>query len=618
MIALLWLIPTLPLGAFVILAVTRGALPEKTTGYVGAGAVGLSAVAATLVAIDFISSPPAGYAYTQTLWTWMAVSGFTPDVSFYLDTLSLTMILVITWVGFFIHLYSTEFMAGEEGYNRFFAYMNLFVAFMLTLVLADNLLLLFLGWEGVGLCSYLLIGHWYRDSANGLAARKAFIVTRIGDTAMTIGLLLLFIQLGTLDIQVLMQRAVEQWPVGSGTATVAAVLLLGGALGKSAQLPLQTWLPDAMAGPTPVSALIHAATMVTAGVYLIARTHGLFELAPAVLVLIATLGAATLFLSACTALTQTDIKRILAYSTMSQIGYMFMALGVGAWTAAIFHLMTHAFFKALLFLAAGSVTMSLHHEHDIFKMGGIYNKLPMEFVSFLIGAAALAALPLVTSGFYSKELILVQAWNSDFLGPLFWVIGVTTAFITAVYIFRLVFIAFFGEQKTEISSIPGSAVRIPLLVLSVLSVIGGFIALPTFLHTALPSSNATHVQDALVLELAAAAVALGGIYLAYVLFLRKRKISRALTEDHVVQASRRLAHSGWGFDFVYGKALGQPFLWLACVNRDDFVDAIYSGTAALTRVSHQLLSLTQTGMVRLYAGSFAVGAIIGLSIVVFR
>jgi NADH-quinone oxidoreductase subunit L len=618
MIALLWLIPTLPLGAFVILTVTRGALPEKTTGYVGAGAVGLSAVAATLVAIDFISSPPAGYAYTQTLWTWMAVSGFTPDVSFYLDTLSLTMILVITWVGFFIHLYSTEFMACEEGYNRFFAYMNLFVAFMLTLVLADNLLLLFLGWEGVGLCSYLLIGHWYRDSANGLAARKAFIVTRIGDTAMTIGLLLLFIQLGTLDIQVLMQRAVEQWPVGSGTATVAAVLLLGGALGKSAQLPLQTWLPDAMAGPTPVSALIHAATMVTAGVYLIARTHGLFELAPAVLVLIATLGAATLFLSACTALTQTDIKRILAYSTMSQIGYMFMALGVGAWTAAIFHLMTHAFFKALLFLAAGSVTMSLHHEHDIFKMGGIYNKLPMEFVSFLIGAAALAALPLVTSGFYSKELILVQAWNSDFLGPLFWVIGVTTAFITAVYIFRLVFIAFFGEQKTEISSIPGSAVRIPLLVLSVLSVIGGFIALPTFLHTALPSSNATHVQDALVLELAAAAVALGGIYLAYVLFLRKRKISRALTEDHVVQASRRLAHSGWGFDFVYGKALGQPFLWLACVNRDDFVDAIYSGTAALTRVSHQLLSLTQTGMVRLYAGSFAVGAIIGLSIVVFR
>jgi NADH-quinone oxidoreductase subunit L len=618
MIALLWLIPALPLGAFVILAVTRGALPEKTAGYVGAGAVGLSAVAATLVAIDFISSPPAGYAYTQTLWTWMAVSGFTPDVSFYLDTLSLTMILVITWVGFFIHLYSTEFMAGEEGYNRFFAYMNLFVAFMLTLVLADNLLLLFLGWEGVGLCSYLLIGHWYRDSANGLAARKAFIVTRIGDTAMTIGLLLLFIQLGTLDIQVLMQRAVEQWPVGSGTATVAAVLLLGGALGKSAQLPLQTWLPDAMAGPTPVSALIHAATMVTAGVYLIARTHGLFELAPAVLVLIATLGAATLFLSACTALTQTDIKRILAYSTMSQIGYMFMALGVGAWTAAIFHLMTHAFFKALLFLAAGSVTMSLHHEHDIFKMGGIYNKLPMEFVSFLIGAAALAALPLVTSGFYSKELILVQAWNSDFLGPLFWVIGVTTAFITAVYIFRLVFIAFFGEQKTEISSIPGSAVRIPLLVLSVLSVIGGFIALPTFLHTALPSSNATHVQDALVLELAAAAVALGGIYLAYVLFLRKRKISRALTEDHVVQASRRLAHSGWGFDFVYGKALGQPFLWLACVNRDDFVDAIYSGTAALTRVSHQLLSLTQTGMVRLYAGSFAVGAIIGLSIVVFR
>jgi NADH-quinone oxidoreductase subunit L len=616
-IELLWLVPALPLAGFALLAITRGDLSDKAVGYVGAGSVGLSALVAGLIVIDFIISPPGGHAYTQKLWIWMEVSGFTPGISFYLDALSLTMMLVITFVGFFIHLYSTEFMAGEEGYSRFFAYMNLFVAFMLILVLADNLLLLFLGWEGVGLCSYLLIGYWYRDSANGRAARKAFIVTRVGDAAMTVGLLLLFTQLGTLDIQEMMQRAAEQWSVGSAIAVAAAVLLLGGAVGKSAQLPLQTWLPDAMAGPTPVSALIHAATMVTAGVYLIARMHVLYELAPSVLVLVAILGAATLFLSACTALTQTDIKRILAFSTMSQIGYMFMALGVGAWAAGIFHFMTHAFFKALLFLSAGSVTMSLHHEPDIFKMGGIYNKLPMAFWSFLIGACALAALPLVTSGFYSKELILIQAWNSEPAGPLFWLVGLAAAFITAVYIFRLVFIAFFGEQKTQISVIPGNRIRIPLIVLSVLSVIGGFIALPEFLRWALPHTEAAHGEGAVVLELVAAAVALAGIYLAYVLFLRKPTVGSELARDHAVQATRRFAHSGWGFDFLYGKALVQPFLWLARVNRNDVIDAIYTATAAVTRLSHRLLSLTQTGMVRLYAGALTAGVIVGLGLVVF-
>jgi NADH-quinone oxidoreductase subunit L len=618
MIDLLWLVPALPLAGFAILSLTRGELSHKAVAWVGAGSVGLSALIAVLIAIDFISAPPANHVYTQTLWTWMRVSDFTPAIAFYLDALSLTMVLVITGVGFFIHLYSTEFMAGEEGYSRFFAYMNLFVAFMLILVLADNLLLLLLGWEGVGLCSYLLIGYWYQDSNNGRAARKAFIVTRIGDAAMMIGLLLLFTHLGTLNIQELMQRVAEQLPAGSGLAIAAAVLLLGGAIGKSAQLPLQTWLPDAMAGPTPVSALIHAATMVTAGVYLIARLHVLYQLAPSIQLLVAVLGALTLFLSACTALTQTDIKRILAYSTMSQIGYMFMALGVGAWTAAIFHFMTHAFFKALLFLSAGSVTMSLHHEHDIFKMGGIYNKLPMAFWSFLIGAASLAALPLITSGYYSKELILDQAWNSKPIGPLFWLIGLVTAFITAVYIFRLVFIAFFGEQKTDIELIPGNSVRIPLIVLSVLSVIGGFIALPEFLYTALPQTEAAHEGGVtLVLRLIAAVVALLGIYLAYAVFLRKWEVASRLRHDHTVQAIERLAYSGWGFDYVYDKAAVQPFLWLARVNRGDVVDVIYSATAAVTRLAHQVLSLTQTGGVRLYAGGLAAGAIIGLGLVAF-
>ena len=295
--------------------------------------------------------------------------------------------------------------------------MNLFVGSMLVLVLADNLLLLYLGWEGVGLCSYLLIGFWYKDASNGLAARKAFIVTRVGDTAMLIGLFILFHTLGTLQIQDLMHRASAHWAVGSPYAIAAAALLLGGAVGKSAQLPLQTWLPDAMAGPTPTSALIHAATMVTAGVYLIARTHVLYTLAPQVQFAVAVVGAATLLLAGFSALTQPDIKRVLAYSTISQIGYMFLALGVGAWAAALFHLMVHAFFKALLFLAAGIVIDALHHEHNIFRMGGLRKELPIAFWTFLIGGCSLAGLPLVTAGFVSKDLILWSAWTSPARRP---------------------------------------------------------------------------------------------------------------------------------------------------------------------------------------------------------
>src|SRR5919201_2852480 len=355
MLGLLWLIPLLPLVGFLVVATAGSRLSQPQVSWVGVGSVGLAALLAVLVAWSFLAAPPPGAAYAQTLWTWMAVAGFRPTVGLYLDALSLVMVLVVTGVGFLIHLYAAEFMQPEEGYSRFFAYMNLFVGSMLTLVLADNLLLLYLGWEGVGLCSYLLIGFWYLDAANGQAARKAFLVTRLGDTAMAIGLFVLLSTLGTLDIQALMQRAAQTWPVGAGVATAVAALLLGGAVGKSAQLPLHTWLPDAMAGPTPVSAPIHAATMVTAGVYLIARLHVLFTLAPGVQVAVAVIGALTLLLAGCSALVQRDIKRVLAYSTISQIGYMFLALGVGAWSAAILHLMTHAFFKSLLFLAAGVV-----------------------------------------------------------------------------------------------------------------------------------------------------------------------------------------------------------------------------------------------------------------------
>ncbi|MGL4891365.1 MAG: NADH-quinone oxidoreductase subunit L, partial [Aeromonas veronii] len=350
--SLLYLTFLFPLLGWLVLAFSLGRFGERTSALIGVGSIGLSALTTLWVGIDFLDNPPEGGVYVQHLWQWMAVGNFTPSFSLALDGLSLTMLGVVTGVGFFIHLFASWYMRGEEGYSRFFTYTNLFIASMLFLVLADDLLFVYLGWEGVGLCSYLLIGFYYKDRNNGAAALKAFIVTRVGDVFLAIGLFILSRELGTLNIHELLVRAPTLFSEGSPALSLACLMLLGGAVGKSAQLPLQTWLADAMAGPTPVSALIHAATMVTAGVYLIARTHGLFLLAPEILHLVGLVGAITLVLAGFAALVQTDIKRILAYSTMSQIGYMFLALGVGAWEGAIFHLMTHAFFKALLFLSA--------------------------------------------------------------------------------------------------------------------------------------------------------------------------------------------------------------------------------------------------------------------------
>ncbi len=420
---------------------------------------------------QFNVAPPEGGHYTLVLWQWMAVEGFKPNFALYIDGLSITMLGVVVGVGFLIHLFASWYMRGEAGYSRFFAYTNLFIASMLFLVLGDNLLFLYFGWEGVGLCSYLLIGFYYSNRNNGNAALKAFIVTRIGDVFMAIGLFILFAQLGTLNIQELLVLAPQKFQAGDFWMVLATLMLLGGAVGKSAQLPLQTWLADAMAGPTPVSALIHAATMVTAGVYLIARTHGLFTLAPEILHLVGIVGGVTLVLAGFAALVQTDIKRILAYSTMSQIGYMFLALGVGAWDGAIFHLMTHAFFKALLFLASGAVIVACHHEQNIFKMGGLWKKLPLAYASFIVGGAALAALPLVTAGFYSKDEILWEAFASGNHGLLY--AGLVGAFMTSLYTFRLIFITFHGEAKTEAHAGHGIAHWLPLSVLIVLSTFVG-------------------------------------------------------------------------------------------------------------------------------------------------
>ena len=620
---LLWLIPALPCAGFFILTLAGARLSHRGVALIGAGSVGLAALLSALVGLAFITAPPSSYAYVQTLWTWLEVSGLQPGIAFHLDPLALVMITVITAVGFLIHLYAVTYMGEEEGYGRFFAYMNLFVGAMLTLVLADNLLLLYLGWEGVGLCSYLLIGFWYRDPVSGYAARKAFVVTRVGDVALALGILLLATQVGTLHIQDLLRETARQWPDGSPLATLAAFLILGGALGKSAQLPLQTWLPDAMAGPVPVSALIHAATMVTAGVYLIARLQGLFTLAPAAQGAVAAIGAATLLLAGCSALVQRDIKRILAYSTISQIGYMFLALGVGAWSAAIFHFLTHAFFKALLFLGAGAVMLGLNHERDIYRMGGLRTRLPLTFWTFLVGAASLSAFPLVTAGFYSKEFILAQAWQSG--GPWLWAAGIAGAFLTSLYAFRMVFLVFCGPAKGDVSLAPSLCRDIPLLVLALLAIVSGFLETPRtlgglslltdFLRTGGPASL-PELSLEVRLQLIASLASLAGIYTAY-LFFRKRPRLAEEPQSAVVRLLHRFWFSGWGFDWLYHALLVQPFLWLAKINRDDFLDLIYRATAWCAAASHRALSRTQTGQVRWYAAVIAGGTVALVALAVF-
>jgi NADH-quinone oxidoreductase subunit L len=620
-ISLLWLIPALPFLSAMLLMLFGPRLSRRAVVTLGVGSIGLSAFITALVAVGFFSDAPAGGSYTQVLWTWINVAGFQPEIGLYLDSLSLVMVLVVTFVAFLIHIYSAEFMIGDEGYSRFFAYMNLFVASMLTLLLGNNLLLLLLGWEGVGLCSYLLVGFWYRDPANGRAARKAFIVTRIGDSAMMLGLFLLFTQLGTLSIQDLMQRASQQWQVGSIYAVAAALLLLGGAVGKSAQLPLQVWLPDAMAGPTPTSALLHAATMVTAGVYLIARTHVLFSLAPAAQFAVAVVGAATLLLAGFSALTQHDIKRALAYSTMSQIGYMFLALGVGAWQAAMFHFMTHAFFKALLFLCAGVIINAVNQEHDIFRMGGLRKELPLAFWTFLIAGCSLAGLPFITAGFFSKDLIIWQTWSAEQGQAGFWIAGMIGALLTALYTFRLIFRVFFGPLGIPVTKRPGYAMTIPLLILAFLSVVGGYLKAPFLrsLQLSLPQTIEAHAGGLTEIgsEGIAALLFLIGLYFAYVFHLQRRNLADVLVANPIGRALHEWWLADWGFDWLYDKTFVQPFIWVAQINKSDFVDAFYSGVARLTELFYRGLSDTETGHVRWYAAAMAAGSVLFIALVIY-
>ncbi len=632
MLGWFWLIPALPLASAALLAMFR--LPRRAVALLGAGSVGLAAAVCLAVGAQFALSPPVG-GLSLSLWGWLAAGDLVVPATLYLDGLSLVMAAVISLVGFLIHLYSTSYMAGEEGYRRFFALMNLFVASMLLLVLADSLLLFFLGWEGVGLCSYLLIGFWYHQGEARAAALKAFLVTRVGDTGLFLGLLLLATSLGTLGLQQITRAVPLAWAVGSTPAVAAAALLLAGAVGKSAQLPLQTWLPDAMAGPTPVSALIHAATMVTAGVYLIARAWAVFSLAPQVLLAVAVIGAATILLAGSSALAQRDLKRALAYSTMSQIGYMFLALGVQAWQPAIFHFATHAFFKALLFLAAGVVIHELGGEQDMLRMGGLRRRLPVSFWTFLVACLSMAALPPLTAGFFSKDWILYAVYESPRAGFWLWLVSVVGVMLTSAYTFRMLFLVFLGTPRSQrpAGTRPhgaepqgarregGAAILIPLLVLAVPAALLGYVETPKFLGdirlfsgllgTALPGPPAERLATELFLLIPSDVAGLAGLGLAY---LAWRRLGR--TPGVLASAMRGFWQAGWGFDALYDVLLVRPFLRLGRWARGDVVDRFYDLVAAGSRLLHRLLSRWQGGLVRRYVLALALGAAVLLALVV--
>lgn len=671
-----WIIPAVPLAGFLVL--TLG--PSLSRATVSGMTLTTSTLATILSASCAVALLQQGFhpvGYSQTLWTWIDLDGFNVRIALYIDALSMTMVLIITGVAALVQVYATEYMSDDPDYQRFFAYMNLFVGAMLVLVLADNLLLLFLGWEGVGLCSYLLIGFWYRDLLNGLAARKAFIVNRIGDAAMLLGLCLLFTELGTLEIQAILPKASLQWVMGDPMAVAATALLLGGAVGKSAQVPLQVWLPDAMAGPTPVSALIHSATMVTAGVYLIARTHTLFALAPATQTAIVVIGTTTMLFAASSALVQRDIKRVFAYSTISQLGYMFMALGVGAAGAAIFHLFTHACFKALLFLVAGALMFSLDHEKDLMNMGGLRRDLPLLFWAAVIGAASLSGLPFITAGFFSKDQILLQAWISPNGGRWLLTAGLVGSVLTALYSFRVVFLAFFGDKHKEATGSPGWRMTLPMGILAVLSLGVGWLGWspraeePSWfirlMDTAMPVHQPDPVTEAQAgtIALLASSAALLGMGWAYLMYMQRPASFEAAGETEAVQTIRRFLLRGWAFNWIYrwtiqkpfrflaraakhdvvervydrllvrpflsaaGSAKGdivdqayerllmRPFQWVADINQDDVLDRVYRGLTRLVQQAAVTARRLQTGQVRWYATVLAAGALCLAGLAVF-
>ncbi|AWL28222.1 NADH-quinone oxidoreductase subunit L [Acinetobacter defluvii] len=620
----LYLTILFPLIGFILLAAGRNKLPENVAAIIGAGSVGLSALFALIAGMDFVNND--SVAQTQHLWTWFNVGGFAPGVSLHLDGLSLLMMGMITGVGFLIHIFATWYMRGEADFARFFSYFNLFVASMLVLVLGDNLALLFLGWEGVGLCSYLLIGYYYQNPSNGMAAIKAFTVTRVGDVFLLIALFLLYQQFGTLHIGTIVANASQVLALDHNLALWTSLMLFLGAAGKSAQIPLQTWLADAMAGPTPVSALIHAATMVTAGVYLCCRMFTVFEMTPEIMQFIAITGAVTLLVAGFAALVQTDIKRILAYSTMSQLGYMFMAVGAEAYQAGLFHMLSHAFFKALLFLSSGAVILAYHHEQNIFKMGGLFYKNKFLFACFAIGGGALAAIPFVTIGFFSKDAILGAVWvqgqaNAAF-GWLYWV-GVAGAFLTSIYTFRLIWVVFFGKENTPYHEIKGATYWLPLGILAVLSTgLAYFLKAPVekaLTAAQIPVFNVP--TEALMhgmhsAEYTAVGIALAGLVVGVVLFAFAYNAVKGFATTSFGAGLANICRNAFGFDSLYNLVFVQPYLLIAKVLGRDPIDGLWLVLPAIVKGGNKFTSARQTGSLREYASSMSLGVVVLLMILI--
>jgi NADH-quinone oxidoreductase subunit L len=618
--ALLWPIIALPLAAVAINLGVGDRLGRRGIGWLSCGAVGLAFLAALRAVLALAALPAASRAISETLWTWMRVGDFHVDVGLLLDPLSAVMVLVVTGVGFLIHVYSTGYMAHDPSFRRFFMYLNLFMVAMLTLVLADSLLVMFVGWEGVGLCSYLLIGFWYERPSAARAGMKAFVVNRIGDYGVLLAMFTLFAWAGSLQYERLFALAPHIWEVGA-PVIVAATLLM---------IPLYVWLPDAMEGPTPVSALIHAATMVTAGVYLLARCHVLYQLAPVSLEVVAIVGAATALLAATIGVAQTDIKRVLAYSTVSQLGYMMMACGVGAYTAGIFHLMTHAFFKALLFLGAGSVIHALSDEQDMRRMGGLASRLPWTHRTMLIATLAIAGIPPL-AGFFSKDEILYHAFANGHPGV--WMAGLVGAFLTAFYMFRLYVLTFRGpsrltpEAEHHLHESP-PAMIVPLAILAVLSIVGGFVGPPMIpgghpferwlapvFAAAGPAGEPPH-EVARTVEWALMALSVGvaaaGIWLAFRMYLRQPERATALRERF--EGLHRAVLNKWYVDEAYDTVVVQPLrraadaLWRFWDVK--VVDGVVNGVGVVLETGSAVLRLLQTGFVGTYALFFTLGVLV--------
>jgi NADH-quinone oxidoreductase subunit L len=648
----LFLIPLLSFLGFLLNGLLGRHLPRPAVTLIACAGPAVGAVLSA-VALGEVAADPSRV-LTWSGWDWMRVGdALLVPFAFAFDRLTGVMTLVVTGVGSLIHIYSAGYMREDPGYARYFAYLNLFMAAMLVLVLADNIVLLFLGWEGVGLCSYLLIGFWYKDRSNCEAGIKAFVVNRIGDFGFLLGILLIFVTFespapgGKSVFEFAALRSLAATPGNDSALSWIALLLFIGATGKSAQIPLHVWLPDAMAGPTPVSALIHAATMVTSGVYMVARLEPLYEAVPGLRLLIAVIGATTALLAAFIALTQTDIKKVLAYSTVSQLGYMFLALGMGAYGVAVFHLVTHAFFKGLLFLGAGSVIHILHHEQDMRRMGGLFRKAPLTSTVFIAGALALAGFPL-TSGFFSKDAIVHGAMTRAFHGGIhlgwlvLWLLAFTTAILTAFYIFRQVFLVFFGEYRggasaqgsqkgegeahaaghggghgargSEVHEAP-PVMTVPLLLLAVLALGGGFLPVPDFL--APPSAAAAgHGHDGEILGwVLGGAASVAGIAAAFVLFVKRPDLRRRLVEDHAFgRAAARLSRNKLYVDELYDLIVVRPLSFASqilfyLVDRALIDWLMVAGTAHLVRAFGGLLRRLQSGRIPAYVVWFILGSI---------